>query len=327
VYFSFIIPMLNEGANIARCLESILNLRMLKEEYEVIVVDNGSCDNSCSIVLSFENRLNLQLLEIPDVNISALRNSGVEKAKGKYLGFIDADCTVPVDWAVNAMAYLQKAEIGIVGCTYEVPDFSWVARTWDLNNAKRRRLGEVAFVPAGCLAVSKEIFLLIDGFDEQLATNEDCDFCFRLKQKGKKVWSAPDIAVVHWGVPKTLWEFFQRQRWHGKDVLKVFFHDLRKLNNLKAVMYATYYLVVFIGFISGMLLYFSNGSFEMINYSLLGLVLLPAILSFRSLKNVSEPKKISLFLKLWLLYLVYGVARATCFFRPLNILSRKKVTE
>jgi glycosyltransferase involved in cell wall biosynthesis len=242
--FTFIVPMLNEERNIGRCLESILQLNIPKNEYEVIAVDNGSTDNTCFIVESFANRMNLQLLEIPEVNISGLRNSGALRSKGDYLGFIDADCTVPHDWVDHIMDYLQRPDIGVVGCTYKVPSSSWVALAWDLKNEKRRRLGEVSFVPAGGLAVSKKNFLRIKGFDERLVTNEDCDLCFRLKRANKKIWSVPHAAVTHWGVPKTLREFFRRQRWHGKDVLKVFFQDLRSLNNLKAAMYAMYYIVV-----------------------------------------------------------------------------------
>ena len=325
--FSFIIPMLNEERNIGRCLNSLFHLNLPKDEYEIIVVDNGSIDSSCSIVESFANRMTVQLLRFPDLNISALRNKGAIIAQGRFLGFIDADCTVPPDWATHVEDYLQNPKIGVVGCTYKVPKFSWVACSWDLNNAKRRRLGRVAFVPAGCLAVSKEFFSLVKGFDEQLVTNEDCDFCFRMKSKDKEIWSVPDAAVVHWGVSKSLWEFFKRQRWHGKDVLRVFFKDFRASKNLKAVLYAMYYFVAMVGIIFFLFYYYFTGSINVGVLFLLGVVMPPIILSIRSLKGMNIPHKFSQFFKLWLLYLVYGLARASCIVSGANISSRKKVTE
>ncbi len=312
--FSFIIPMLNEEGNIGRCLESLCNLKFAKDDYEVIVVDNGSTDKSCAIVESFADRINVKVMVLPDVNISALRNAGVSKAAGDILGFIDADCTVPQDWPVNARYFADNPEIGAIGCTYTVPDdASWVARTWDINNDIRRIEGEVKFVPSGGLLVCKKDYLKIKGFDENLATSEDCDFCYRLKSSGKKVWSVPDAAAVHWGVSKNLWGFFKRQRWHGKHVLKVFFQDVRSLNNLNAAIYALYYLFVLsLGVVGGLFIYYFAGNFIWLLISALALIIPPALLSFRSLL----PSRRHLlgggtFIKLWLLYLVYGIARAS----------------
>ena len=93
VSISIIIPALNEEKMIGRCLESLSQLAFPQDRFEVLVVDNGSRDNTLAIVESFKDRLNLKVLQQAGVRISALRNLGARTASGDILGV--SGCRLP----------------------------------------------------------------------------------------------------------------------------------------------------------------------------------------------------------------------------------------
>ncbi len=93
---SFIIPAYNAADTIVRCLDSIYGLSLKREEFEVIVIDDASSDNTVSIISNFKLQVsNLILLKQPKNNRQgAARNRGVNVAKGEYICFVDADDAV-----------------------------------------------------------------------------------------------------------------------------------------------------------------------------------------------------------------------------------------
>ena len=92
---SVIVPALNEGSVIRRCLASLQQQRLPSDCFEVIVVDNGSTDRTREIARSFGGSLAVTVLERSGVRIAALRNLGAATARGEFLAFLDADCVAP----------------------------------------------------------------------------------------------------------------------------------------------------------------------------------------------------------------------------------------
>ena len=95
---SFIIPAYNAADTIVRCLESIRNLTLEKEDYEIIVIDDASTDNTVSVIGKWKldnGDCRLEILRQPKNNRQgAARNRGVKEAKGDYICFVDADDAV-----------------------------------------------------------------------------------------------------------------------------------------------------------------------------------------------------------------------------------------
>ena len=93
---SFIIPAYNAADTIVRCLESIYGLSLRREEFEVIVVDDCSTDNTVAVIEEWRMKIeNLILLKQPENHRQgAARNRGVSVAKGEYICFVDADDVV-----------------------------------------------------------------------------------------------------------------------------------------------------------------------------------------------------------------------------------------
>jgi len=235
---SVIIPTLNEEKMIGKCLESLAQSRYPLDGFEVILVDNGSTDHTLEIAQSFSSRLRLTILQRRGVNISGLRNFGAATAKGDVLAFVDADCSVPANWIEKAILHLASEQAGVIGGDYEIPkDSSWVARVW-FEVGSPTKDGEVTFVPSGNMLMKSSTFRQIGGFNETIKTSEDCELCFRAREAGFPVWLIREIAVIHWGTPQTLQEFYRKQVWHGTHVAKVFFQNLRARTNFGAVAFA-----------------------------------------------------------------------------------------
>lgn len=308
VKVSIVIPALNEEKFIGQTLQSLSNLTF-DDGYEVIVVDNGSSDNTCDIVKSFKNELQVSLYVVKDVNISALRNFGVSKSTGDILAFLDADCTVSKEWATNAVHYFKNPKIGAVGAMHLTPEnSSWVANSWDHVLAKKRLKKQTESLRSGNLWTSKTAFLDIQGFNEKLKTNEDYDFCFRLTQKGYLIFSDPEIKAWHLDSPKTVLEFYKKNKWHGTHVAKVFLENIWQLNNAKAIAYGLYHLI-FVSLVLFVVVF--TISLKPI-FLLMSILIMPSIiLSLNTLKTRSEFRAV---FQLSLLYFVYGLARAHSLF-------------
>jgi len=125
---SVIIPVFNAEKHLKRCLESVFTAAAFapKVKTEVILVDNGSKDNSLKIAEDFAKKspLKISVLHCHTPGASAARNFGVKQAKGKYLWFIDADDTITQD-AISllvAEAEEKQAELTMLGAERIYPD-------------------------------------------------------------------------------------------------------------------------------------------------------------------------------------------------------------
>ena len=106
VKVSVIVPVYNSEKYLEKCLNSILNQSL--KEMEVIVIDDGSTDNSVEIIKSFASRDNrIKTIFQGNFGPSVARNNGIKKSNGEYITFVDSD-----DW-VNESAYLSLYEKAI----------------------------------------------------------------------------------------------------------------------------------------------------------------------------------------------------------------------
>jgi len=306
---SVIIPAFNEQLVIGRCLASLVESKLPKAAFEVILVDNGSIDRTLEVVRSFQSDLHLTILTQPGVHISALRNRGAAAARSDILAFLDADCIAPADWLSNATGVLSDADAGVVGAPYEIPhDASWVGRVW-YQDRLAEKVGNVSYIPGGDLLIRREHFLRLGGFDESIQTNEDFEFCQRAIAAGLPIESYPQLRVVHLGTPRTVGHFYRKHRWHGTHAITVFFRDPEKKHNFRPVVFSFYTLACVVGMLLALIAVAAGAAWILVAVPVLALLLpLFAIAGLRSVKR----KRIGHVLPLTFLYLTYGLARATC---------------
>lgn len=211
--FSIIIPAKNEEANIGRCLDSINVVEWPKDQYEVIVVDNGSSDRTVEIA----REKGAKVFVSPELTISGLRNLGVGQGTGLILAFLDADCTVSRSWLRTAAPYLHRDDIACFGSPPIVPDdATWVQKAWFVVRRKSVEAAETAWLESMNMFVRRDAFIACSGFDESLTTCEDYDISLRLKVYGSIVADSTIVAVHH-GEAATVSSFFRKELWRGKS--------------------------------------------------------------------------------------------------------------
>jgi glycosyltransferase involved in cell wall biosynthesis len=211
-FVSIIVPARNEAGYIKRCLTSLQSQSYPRQEYEIILVDNGSVDDTIVIGGQYADIV----LSMPGVHVSAVRNFGAKTARGSIYAFIDADCVADFAWIHNAVNLIQEA-LCICGSRCRVPvDGTWVERAW--FGAIPTKRYEAVYLNSGNLIVPASIFNFLGGFKEKLVTGEDYEFCLRASNH-TRIISDPGVGVVHYGYPKTLSQFFLREVWHGIGAL------------------------------------------------------------------------------------------------------------
>ena len=117
---TLIIPAFNSAATIRRCLDSIYALPLPEEEFEVIVVNDASKDETGEIVEEYSKaHENLtQIRHLVNRNVGAARNTGMAAARGKYIAFVDSDDEVGLG-VVTALKRMEKDNLDMIAMRVE----------------------------------------------------------------------------------------------------------------------------------------------------------------------------------------------------------------
>lgn len=218
---SVIIPAYNCEKTISLLLDALIQQKT-RLKYEVIVVNNGSLDNTCEALNSYKDIFPVPLLitEQPrGATISAVRNYGVRYSRGQILAFIDSDCEPPKDWIQDGHSLLNKEGNDVLlagGCCPPV-NGTWVERAW--NSIRAGHKAGSVFVHGANFFISKSLFNEVGGFREDIETSEDYDLGRRVA-KDHKVISVPEFSVVHYGEANTLYKKIAKERWYARNSLE-----------------------------------------------------------------------------------------------------------
>jgi glycosyltransferase involved in cell wall biosynthesis len=179
---SFIIPTLNEEKWIEDTLKSIK--RQTYKNYEIIIVDSHSQDNTLKIAGKYTNKI----IECDRKGPGFARNRGVEIAKGEILVFLDAD-TLLESRFVEKINHIFLAD-SIVVCGPEIKTFdgnilhNFLLKLYYITQNLLKKI-DMTIIPTICLACKKEEFFKLGGFNENFVNCEDLDLSFRLGRAGK----------------------------------------------------------------------------------------------------------------------------------------------
>ncbi|MGI5819489.1 MAG: glycosyltransferase [Armatimonadota bacterium] len=194
---SIIIPAYNAERTIANTLRACLDQDFPADEYEIIVVDDGSKDDTAEQVRRFPVRL----LSQENAGAAAARNRGAGVARGDVLLFVDADCINPPD-AVRRLVGSVRCNGGpqIVSAIYAAtPDLPLV--TSCLNEEIRFRHLHLSDSPGHvgsyCMAMPRRVFEDLGGFDERFKRSEDNEFCTEAVERGYELHVLQDVALAH----------------------------------------------------------------------------------------------------------------------------------
>lgn len=114
---SLIIPVYNAAPYLKRCLDSVVAQTF--ENFETILVDDGSTDNSVEVMQPYLKRDSFSLVSQKNAGQSVGRNNGIKHAKGKYIVFLDADDYVYPDYIEYLYTMVKKFDVQIATCAHE----------------------------------------------------------------------------------------------------------------------------------------------------------------------------------------------------------------
>lgn len=213
--FSVVVCTYNGSKTIAQCLQALLQLNY--DNYEVIVVDDGSRDNLAEIV----SRYPVRLIRTPNNGLGSARNTGMNAARGEIIAYIDDDAYPDPDW-LNYLSYaFTHSNHSAIGGPNLVPD-----EDGDLAACVGCAPGgpvhvlitdEVAEHIPGCnMAIRRHALLAIGGFDRRYrAAGDDVDVCWRLQRAGWTIGYHPSALVWHHR-RSSFRAYWKQQKGYGK---------------------------------------------------------------------------------------------------------------
>ena len=231
-------------------------------------------------------------------------------ARGEYLSFVDADMELTPDWLKAGLPVFEDRQVVASGCFPDTPkSATWVQHTWSMHRRSRHdrcNPAPVAWLGSANIIVRRDAFFNAGGFNERLVTTEDVDLCYRLGQYGQIIYN-PAMEAAHWGEDPDLRTFFRKEVWRGIGSFRgVLSHGLR-WDEVPSLGYPLYILCSVILTVLSALVDLWQGRLWLLPISLI-LLLSPALLL--ALNTARLAKRPALILKLFLLYALYGFARA-----------------
>ena len=108
IYYSFIIPVFNRPQEVRELLESFINLDF-GNEFEIVLVEDGSTETSESVVAEFSNKLSISYYYKNNSGPGDSRNYGMKRAKGNYFIILDSDCLLPPHYLTVVNTFLNQS--------------------------------------------------------------------------------------------------------------------------------------------------------------------------------------------------------------------------
>jgi len=207
--FTVVIPLYNKAHIIMRTLASVLT--QTYTEFEVIIINDGSTDNSLEVINSFTQDSRIRIFDQSNQGVSAARNRGVNYAQHNYIAFLDADD----EWLPG---YLEKMKAAIElfpnACLYGCPSWHRNILTGETGNGSLNRYqGKIQKVNyfenphtmphISAMVVSKKFFNLIDnghGFPTGMKACEDWSCLNRLAFLGDFIYVGFPLGIKNNGV-------------------------------------------------------------------------------------------------------------------------------
>ncbi len=218
---SIIIPVKDRAEDLSQCLLSLHRLNYPDDKLQIIVVDDGSTDETPEVART------LGALVFSSGKTGGgpalARNRGAAEATGDILAFIDSDCTAASDWLndlLPAFSDERMAAVGgwVDGMHHESALDRYEAVMSSLNLGRRDMVAgsgaDTFYLPSCNLLIRQSAFAAAGGFRTELHVGEDVDLTWRLRDKGWKISYLPRGVVFH-AHRSRLWPFMKRRFDYG----------------------------------------------------------------------------------------------------------------
>lgn len=226
--YSIIIPTYNRAGILKRCLNSIANLKKPQKGFEIIIIDNGSTDNTGEIVESFKNKIsNLRYFRDSRPGLHICRHLGCNESKGNILCYLDDDSFVSDGWLLGIEKAFLNSEIilasGLILPEYEETPPEWLKYVWKkckygkylaelslLDFGNNSKFIDTTFVFGCNFVIRKESLVKFGGFHPdsipkhllRFRGDGETGLSRKMEEQNIKAFYSPEIKICHF-VPKS----------------------------------------------------------------------------------------------------------------------------
>lgn len=307
IFISVVVCTYNGAEKIEKCLASLLNQNYPKDKYEIIVIDDGSTDQTYQIVKLYPVKI---IKHKKNRGLASARNTGLKYAKGYIYACFDDDCIANKNWLKNLVSKYTDSSIAGVGGLYKTPTegilekyiyesgyaaptpmifsnsenlfyrfYAYLKSMYTSIIENKKRTFIVYELCGANASFVKKILNRVGGWDESLSGHEDIDICHSIRERfpGKILLCTKDAIIEH----KQNLNFikFVRKPYDRSDSILWYYLKCSKLPPI--FPFPIIYLIILLASISFYL-----------NSFIFCLILLPQILYFNWLTKVFKKRDV-----------------------------------
>jgi glycosyltransferase involved in cell wall biosynthesis len=207
---SIVIPTHNRCAILRKTLDALCKQSELDQLQDVIVVSDGSTDNTAGVVDEFRKCLPIKFLQLPKGNVSRTRNAGLHLAQGEIVIFLDDDIIACPEFVAEHAKFhraLPEPESALLGYVTWSPEFRitpfmrWYGEYGGMASYSLiRSEGPIdhSFLVTANVSIKREFALRVGGFNPKLTVHEDYEFSDRLATLGMKLYFRRTAVGYHY---------------------------------------------------------------------------------------------------------------------------------
>ena len=233
-FFSVVVCTYNRALILKNCLNSLLNQSLAKKRYEILIMDDGSSDETVALLKDYIKKHNNPLIRLyssPNIGLAHSRNKAVKQATGRFIAYIDDDAKADINWLENAYKRLNETKNSPVGLTGPILTYyrdkkpTWFKDKYEEDTkgkfSRFLKIGETFSGPN--MILKKDIILKNGGFAEDidmkadvLMVGEETKFYEQIWQNnpgGRLLYYAADVKVYHLVHPYKMKVLYRLKRW------------------------------------------------------------------------------------------------------------------
>jgi len=229
---SIIVPAYNEEENLERCVNSLINLDYPKNLLEILIVNDGSTDNTPKIANRLARKYKIvRAFHKENGGKGSALNYGLKRAKGEIVVVMDADSYVEKDALKKTIGYFKDPKMGAVATAIKVAnpsntlqELQWYEYLFNIFYRKVQAfINGILVIPGPFSLYRKSALEEVGGFDENNLT-EDFEITLKLRKFGYKI-EASSVVSTYTEAPKSLIGLIrQRIRWYRGHIFNILKH-------------------------------------------------------------------------------------------------------
>jgi cellulose synthase/poly-beta-1,6-N-acetylglucosamine synthase-like glycosyltransferase len=198
---SIVVPTYNRGEALLTCINSLFALSYPADRYEVVIVNDGSSDDTEKVLRSCEKNAKCAYKWFTQKNagIAGARNTGIKNSSGEIICFTDDDCVADKNWITELLKGFDKESVGGVGGNVKA---EWLSNVYDRYAEDAGLLSQEKFKSMNFLigcnsAYRKAVLEKIGYYDVFLNACEDLDLSIKTQLSGYTLNYVPEAIIYH----------------------------------------------------------------------------------------------------------------------------------